>query len=138
MTRSVTTTFHPDQLTQSDDTQPLSTIVKQLSEISRQLATAAEGDKREALEQSGLALEQVSQQLQQERERALLRRDILMALRQRGPALPIELAAETLSLPEEIAPLLEQMEREGVIAVREIRGGQLVTLTSKGRQELNL
>ncbi len=135
---SVTTAFHPDQSMQPDAAQPLSLIAKQLSEISRQLATAAEGDKRKALEQSGLALEQMSQQLEQDQERTRLRRDILMALHQRGPALPIELAAETLSLPEEIAPLLEQMEREGVITVREIRGGQLVALTPRGRRELNL
>lgn len=134
---SVMITHDPDHLAQADAAQSLSSIARQLSEISRKLAAALEGEKGTVLEESGVALEQISQRMEKEQERTRLRRDILMALRQRGPALPIELAAETLSLPEEIAPLLEQMEREGVITIREISGGQLVALTPKGSLELN-
>lgn len=42
----------------------------------------------------------------------------LDALARGGPALPIELAAATLSLPEEVQPALEAMDREGLIQIR--------------------
>ncbi|MCS7252143.1 MAG: hypothetical protein RMK32_05995 [Anaerolineae bacterium] len=64
-----------------------------------------------------------------------LRQEILDVLRRGGPALPIELAAATLSLLDEVRPVLEEMQREGLIEIRDVRAGQLVALTARGRQE---
>jgi hypothetical protein len=64
-----------------------------------------------------------------------LRREILDTLRRVGPALFPEPAAATLSLPEEIRPVLQAMEREGLVEIRTLRGWQLVSLTDRGRRE---
>jgi len=64
-----------------------------------------------------------------------LRRQILNDLLRKGPALPIELAAVTLSLPEEVQPVLDAMAREGLIDIEEMAGGRLVTITARGRAE---
>jgi predicted ArsR family transcriptional regulator len=65
-----------------------------------------------------------------------LRREILQALQRRGAALPIELAALTLSFVDEIRPVLEELEAEGLIELRNVRGGPLVALTARGREQL--
>ncbi len=79
--------------------------------------------------------EEEAQRAETARQRAQLRQAILAAL-SRGPALPVELAAATLSLPDEIRPVLYELQQEGLVAVREAGVGQLIALTARGRQAL--
>ena len=126
----------------------LSRIARELEEISQRLSTRVEGGSPEAevLSRSGEELAHLSQALDnlqaqetgaaaQAEELARLRREILENLLRKGPALPIELAAATLSLPEEVQPVLEEMEREGLIAIEELESGRLITITARGRAE---
>lgn len=123
----------------------LADIARELGRISSALAACAERDSAEAkaLGASQKALVRLSRRLdnwpdqesEATTEAAHLRKKILRALARGGPALPIELAAATLSLPEEIQPVLETMDREGLIEIRGVRGGRLVTLTARGRME---
>ncbi len=140
----------PEPKSVEEAIQALSDIVKKLSEVSSALLVAcAEGQdqQRETLDASQKALTHLSQRLEdwearegpkpaEEVQRAeRLRKGILASLLRRGPALPVELAAATLSLPEEVQSILIAMDEEGLVEIREVRGGQLVTLTPKGRQE---
>lgn len=101
---------------------------------------AALNDQVESLEAIEQALEEQQEAEAREaratRERVDLRRSIMSALR-RGPALPVELAAVTLHLPEEIRPVLDELREEELVAIRDAGGGQLVTLTAKGRRTLS-
>ena len=65
--------------------------------------------------------------------RKRLRREVLTVLYHRGAMLPIELAAATLSMPEELQPVLEELERDGLVEIHEGRPGYWVDLTPKGR-----
>ena len=125
--------------------QALSRIAEELSRVSSRLATRVEEDSAEAelLGESHEALETLSQELGKWQvhdaaaaKRAVqLRRRILQDLLHRGPALPIELAAATLSLPEEIQPVLQDLAQEDLIEIREVKGGRLVALTARGKLE---
>ncbi|NOX61347.1 MAG: hypothetical protein GXP42_05300 [Chloroflexi bacterium] len=140
---SATATYqHPEPIL-LDAARDLSEIAHRLGEISRALAATAEGEHKNALMESEEALAQLSQEmkaLQQEKgaernrkeETERLRREILAALRRGGPALPIELAAATLSLPEEVNPVLEDMAEEGLIAIGHVLGGHWITLRRTG------
>ncbi len=132
----------------ADTARALSQIAKQLSEISRVLSTRVEDGSPEAevLNKSGEKLAHISRDLEDLQaqnaggvtevdEPVQLRKQILDNLLRKGPALPIELAAATLSLPEEIRPVLDRMEQEGLIDVQDIGGGRLVSITAKGRAE---
>lgn len=77
-----------------------------------------------------------AQQAEAALRRAHLRRAVMSAL-SRGPALPVELAAATLSLPDELRPILYELHQEGLVAVREAGVGQLIALTARGRQALH-
>ncbi len=124
----------------------LSETAQALSEIARKLATHSTDNDAEArsLEESREALLRLSQKLENWRaqeeksatETVRLRQKILDALARGGPALPIELAAATLSLPEEVQPVLEELERDDLIQIRGVKGGQLVSLTARGRMEV--
>jgi len=129
--------------------QALAEIARQLSQFSNALAACVKNDSAEAetLAASQEALARLSQQLEnwqvqetaayaQAQRAAHLRKAVLDALFRGGPALPIELAAVTLSLPDEIRPVLDEMKREELIEIRNVRGGQLVSLTARGRQEV--
>ncbi len=123
--------------------QSLSKIARELGELSHTLATQASSDSPEA-ERLGASQEELAALAQrlddwhtqeaafqaQVVDDARLRKRVLNALL-KGPALPIELAAATLSLPEEIRPVLDRLEDEGLIATR---GGRLLTLTGAGRR----
>lgn len=127
--------------------QALSRIARELSLVSSRLAAHVEEDSEEAelLGKSQKALTSLSRDLgkweSQEKNvvaagrTTQLRHRILQDLLRRGPALPIELAAATLSLPEEIQPVLQDLAKEDLIEIREVKGGRLVTLTAKGRRE---
>jgi len=126
----------------ADTARALANIARELSRLSSALAACAKGNPAEvkALASSQEALDRISRQLDdwttsgtagQEK----LRQEILDTLRRDGPALFPELAAATLSLPDEIRPVLQAMEREGLVEIRTLRGWQLVSLTDRGRRE---
>lgn len=79
------------------------------------------------LEEEALAPEEVDE------ETVRLRKAVLKSLHQRGPALFPELAAVTLSLPDEIRPVLQAMEREGLVEIQRVQGWETVSLTARGR-----
>lgn len=60
---------------------------------------------------------------------------ILQAL-SKGPALPIELAVQTFSFPEEIAKPLASLEQEGLIERQALRTGEMIVLTQKGHERI--
>jgi DNA-binding GntR family transcriptional regulator len=126
----------------ADTARALADIARELSRLSSALAACAKGNPAdvEVLTSSQEALDRISRQLDdwttsstsgQEK----LRQEILDTLRRDGPALFPELAAATLSLPDEIRPVLQAMEREGLVEIRTMRGWQLVSLTDRGRRE---
>lgn len=126
----------------ADTARALADIARELGRISGALAACVKGNpaEAEALASSQEALNRISRQLDEwpisgasGEER--LRREILDTLRRSGPALFLELAAATLSLPDEIRPVLQAMEREGLVAIQLMRGWPLVSLTERGRQE---
>lgn len=124
-------------------------VVQTLDEISRQLSRIVANyrsvPQAEALRSSQEKLESVSRELRNPRAKETaetkgrsperLRREILGALQRGGPALFPELAAVTLSLPDEIRPVLQDMERDGLVEIQTLRGWQRVSLTARGRQE---
>lgn len=77
-----------------------------------------------------MATQGASQDVVEEREKQEL--DILQALQQKGPALPVEVAVRTFSLPEEIAAPLAKLEQEGEVARQKLHKGEMLVLTEKG------
>lgn len=128
----------------ADTARALAAIAQELSRITATLAACVEpnSSSAEKLKASGAALARISQQLEnwgaqqiEGHRRARLRKSVLDVLRRGGPAFLVELAAATLSLPEEIRPVLEEMREEGLIEFRNIPGGQMIALTARGYQE---
>ncbi len=129
--------------------QILADIARELNRISRALAAYVEENPSEAegLKASRSALASAARKLEQlekealsrettesaERETARLRKAVLENLHRRGPALFPELAAATLSLPDEIRPVLQAMQREGLVEIQTLRGWEMVSLTKRGR-----
>ncbi len=128
----------------SESAPTLAEIARELERLGAALAECARRGDPRTLREVQEAQAQLSQRLgelqnrgttDEARRTARLRRAVLEALRRGGPALPIELAAVTLSLPDEIQPVLQEMERDGLIEFRNVQGGRLVNLTDRGRQE---
>lgn len=118
-----------------EDEVTLSEIAQMLKEL-KELKEALKSQAETASQAREGGSEATRAQLAQEsKDLLVLRQEILYNLLQKGPALPIELAAATLSLPEEIQPVLDMMQKEGVIEIRETGRGRLVTLTARGRDE---
>jgi len=130
----------------ADTARALADIARELSRISRALAVRAEENSPEAesLKASQSTLANLARQLEEEalgqeradladQETARLRRAVLENLHRRGPALFPELAAATLSLPDEIRPVLQAMAREGLVEIQTLRGWEMVSLTARGR-----
>ncbi len=120
--------------------QALADIARQLSQLSNTLAAYAKGNspEAEALTTSQHALDRITRALEESPARAeaqRLRREVLNTLLRNGPALFPELAAATLSLPDEIRPVVQAMEQEGLVEIQTVRGWQRVALTARGRQE---
>ncbi|MFC1464084.1 MAG: tetratricopeptide repeat protein [Candidatus Brachytrichaceae bacterium NZ_4S206] len=69
-----------------------------------------------------------------------LERQILRALRERGPGLPLEVAVRVLKFPEEIAPALQDLSARGLIQAERfggsLLGDELLSLTPLGAQTL--
>lgn len=65
-------------------------------------------------------------------------RQLLMTLWNRGPAMPVELAAQCYSFPDEITPTLKSLEQSGLVEMRPLNrsgmGGSLVYLSDLGRE----
>ena len=65
---------------------------------------------------------------------------LLDALWRKGPAMPMELAVRTMSLPEDITQPLAQLEQKGLIEVEDFDGGsvaqKLVFLSKRGAYAL--
>lgn len=111
----------------------MSDVARQLEELAltiKSLRQAGAIDHTKLAEAVRSLEDAVGSSPQAEGERAPegLRQEILRALERRSPLLPIELAAVTLSLPEEIQPVLSELEREGLIEVHEGPRGRWITL----------
>ncbi len=61
---------------------------------------------------------------------------ILQVLINRGALLPVELAVQTYSFPEEIAGPLADLEQEGVIERQGLKGSEMIVLTQKGLEQI--
>lgn len=133
----------------TDTAQVLADIARELNRISRALAACAEENSPEAesLKASQSMLANLARQLEEEalgqettgraeQETARLRKAVLENLHRRGPALFPELAAATLSLPDEVRPVVQAMEQEGLVEIQTLRGWEMVSLTARGRAAL--
>lgn len=60
---------------------------------------------------------------------------ILRVVMSKGAVLPVELAVQTYSFPEEIAGLLADLEEEGVIERQGLKGSEMIVLTQKGLKQ---
>ena len=114
----------------------LDDVARQLEELAKTIKALQQSGKLEAsqLAEAVRSLQKAIGAPPQEEERAArkeLREAVLQALERRSPLLPIELAAVTLSLPEEIQPVLEELEEEGVITIHTGPRGKWVTLASR-------
>lgn len=59
-------------------------------------------------------------------------RNLIEALWRKGPALPVELAVRTFSLPYEISRPLAMLEQKGLIERQPIRAGEIFVLSKMG------
>lgn len=64
-------------------------------------------------------------------------RRLLLTLWNKGPAMPVELAAQCYTFPDEVAPTLKYLEDAGLVEMRPITrsglGSSLVYLSELGR-----
>lgn len=67
-------------------------------------------------------------------------RRVLLSLYTKGPAMPVELAAQCYSFPDEVTPTLKSLEEAGLVEMRPITrggmGGSLVYLSPRGRNRV--
>ena len=61
-------------------------------------------------------------------------RQLLQALWEKGPAMPLELAVRTFKLPDEIRQPLQELERAGLIERHAFKGGEMLVLTKLGQE----
>jgi DNA-binding MarR family transcriptional regulator len=68
-------------------------------------------------------------------------KQLLQSLLHKGPALPVELAARTLSFPDDVSESIRVLAARGLIEVEHMSGksmgGDLVFLSKKGMKQLN-
>ncbi len=133
----------------TDVAQLLADVVRDLNRISRFLAAYVQENSPEAddLKATREALGSLARRLDEEAigwrtaqaekgETARLRQAVLENLHRRGPALVHELAAATLSLPDEIRPILQEIQQEGLVEIQNVRGWDTVSLTARGLSAL--
>lgn len=64
-------------------------------------------------------------------------RRVLLNLYNKGPAMPVELAAQCYSFPDEVTPTIRSLQEAGLVEMRRITrggiGGSLVYLSNRGR-----
>lgn len=67
-------------------------------------------------------------------------RRVLLSLYNKGPAMPVELAAQCYSFPDEVTPTIRSLEEAGLVEMRRITrggmGGSLVYLSNRGRSHV--
>lgn len=67
-------------------------------------------------------------------------RTLLLNLYNKGPAMPVELAAQCYSFPDEVTPTLRLLREAGLVEMRRITrggmGGSLVYLSERGQQRV--
>ncbi len=103
-----------------------------LAEVNELKELVAEQEKR----RQRAAGEETRGQETADQKMTRLRKAILENLHRRGPTLLPELAAATLSLPDEIRPVLQAMEEEGLVEIQTTRGWAVVSLTTRGRDAI--
>ena len=147
----MTETTPPSKAELADIIQQLTTVARTLEQIAHQLANQvnASSEEGQTVRETERALGDIASQLAhteqavkaaqerqatQEQQRDL-RRAVLRALYRRGAMLPIEVAAATLSMPEEIRPVLQELAQEGLIEIHEGRRGRWISLTAYGHEE---
>jgi DNA-binding MarR family transcriptional regulator len=64
-----------------------------------------------------------------------VKQKILQVLESKGAVLPVELAVQTYSFPEEIAGVVSSLEQEGLIERQALRAGEMIVLTQKGQEQ---
>ena len=78
--------------------------------------------------------------LEQARTITPTERRVLQALRDRGPGLPLEVAMRVLAFPEQIAPVLRDLQEQGLVRAERFGGSalgdELWTITPLGLQTL--
>ena len=67
-------------------------------------------------------------------------RQVLLNLYNKGPAMPVELAAQCYSFPDEVTPTLRSLGEAGLVEMHPITrggvGGSLVYLSDRGRRHV--
>jgi len=138
----MTTTYaQSSPIGSQEQTQTLADIARQLELISQRLALRADEEERTDLTEVSAVLGEVANNLErvqaQEEQQRRLRSEVLEVLAQRrGSALSLELETATLSLPDELAPVLKQLANEGLVEIKQIQGGEMVSLTREGWNEV--
>ncbi|RMF26909.1 MAG: hypothetical protein D6759_18720 [Chloroflexi bacterium] len=61
-------------------------------------------------------------------------RQLLQALWEKGPAMPLELAVRTFMLPDEIQQPLQELEKAGLVERHAFKGGEMLVLTKLGQE----
>ncbi|MCX8068379.1 MAG: hypothetical protein N3B68_11350 [Anaerolineae bacterium] len=132
-----------------DTARLLAEVVRDLNRISQVLAACVleNSPEAEGLRATQNTLADLAQRLETgaagqsqgsarptDQETVRLRKAVLENLHRRGPALFPELAAATLSLPDEIRPVLRAMEQEGLVEIQKVRGWETIFLTARGRE----
>ena len=78
--------------------------------------------------------------LEQARTITPTERRVLQALRDRGPGLPLEVAMRVLTFPEQIAPVLRDLQEQGLVRAERFGGSplgdELWSVTPLGLQTL--
>lgn len=66
---------------------------------------------------------------------------VLQTLREKGPALPVELAVRTLSFPDEVSASIRALADKGLVEIEPLvrgrLGGEIVYLSEKGKKQLD-
>ncbi len=138
-------------MNESDDlravSQALRALAQQLEALSTRLAQLPEGERGAAEAQ---IVQETAAQLrtllgpgaveQATLERAAasehLKQAVLQELARGGPAMPLELAAALLVSPAELRPVVDELEKQGLVEVQNLKEGALIRLTRRGKEAL--
>ena len=130
--------------------QALRVLAQQLEALSTRLAQMPAGEEGEAEVQAARealarfrtllgpdAAEQAAAQAQAQAAMAeRLKHEVLQELLRGGPAMPMELAAALLITPSELRPIVDELEKQGLIEVQNLEEGALIRLTRRGKEAL--
>lgn len=101
------------------------------SVLEREAEVEQEGETERETEEGAMQEEAI------QREEAIqkVKQRILQVVMSKGAVLPVELAVQTYSFPEEIAKPLADLEEEGVIERQGLKGSEMIVLTQKGLEQ---